>query len=104
MGAHSSKAQRIVSRKCMPGVGFEPTRAEAPGILSPLRLPFRHPGGSMQYKGSLEVGDKAPAVTPAKSLGPGRASETRIGRILPRLLLDKHLTHSNPHLFCVDIY
>ncbi len=23
-------------------VGFEPTRPEGPGILSPLRLPFRH--------------------------------------------------------------
>lgn len=27
----------------VPGIGFEPTR-EARGILSPLRLPFRHPG------------------------------------------------------------
>ena len=28
----------------MPGVGVEPTRPCGPRILSPLRLPFRHPG------------------------------------------------------------
>ncbi len=28
----------------MPGVGVEPTRPRGPRILSPLRLPFRHPG------------------------------------------------------------
>ena len=28
----------------MPGVRIELTRAKARGILSPLRLPFRHPG------------------------------------------------------------
>ena len=28
----------------MPGVGVEPTWPEGPRILSPLRLPFRHPG------------------------------------------------------------
>lgn len=28
----------------VPGVGFEPTRAFTQRILSPPRLPFRHPG------------------------------------------------------------
>ncbi len=28
----------------MPGVGIEPTWDFSRGILSPLRLPFRHPG------------------------------------------------------------
>ena len=28
----------------VPGVGLEPTRSCEQGILSPLRLPFRHPG------------------------------------------------------------
>jgi hypothetical protein len=32
------------ARRFMPGVGVEPTRAEAQRILSPPRLPFRHPG------------------------------------------------------------
>jgi hypothetical protein len=32
----------------MPGVGVEPTWAEALGVLSPLRLPFRHPGVMLQ--------------------------------------------------------
>ena len=30
----------------VPGAGFEPARPCGPGILSPLRLPFRHPGTS----------------------------------------------------------
>ena len=32
----------------MPRVGVEPTWAEALGVLSPLRLPFRHPGVMLQ--------------------------------------------------------
>ncbi len=28
----------------VPGVGLEPTRCHHRGILSPVRLPFRHPG------------------------------------------------------------
>ena len=28
----------------VPGAGFEPARGFPQGILSPLRLPFRHPG------------------------------------------------------------
>ncbi len=31
----------------VPGVGFEPTRSCERRILSPLRLPFRHPGTGM---------------------------------------------------------
>ena len=30
----------------VPGVGIEPTRPIGHGILSPARLPFRHPGRS----------------------------------------------------------
>ena len=37
----------------MPGVGFEPTWDCSRGILSPLRLPFRHPG-----QGSVPVRDR----------------------------------------------
>ncbi len=37
-----------VGRKCgqrvVPGAGLEPARPFGQGILSPLRLPFRHPG------------------------------------------------------------
>ena len=36
----------------VPGLGFEPRRAEARGILSPLRLPFRHPGEVRPSAGS----------------------------------------------------
>ena len=32
----------------VPGAGLEPARPEGPGILSPLRLPFRHPGVTAQ--------------------------------------------------------
>jgi hypothetical protein len=31
-------------RKLVPRVGLEPTQTYVRGILSPLRLPFRHPG------------------------------------------------------------
>ena len=31
----------------VPGVGIEPTWDFSRGILSPLRLPFRHPGNSL---------------------------------------------------------
>ncbi len=31
-------------RRAMPRAGLEPARSELRGILSPLRLPFRHPG------------------------------------------------------------
>ena len=30
----------------MPGAGLEPARPYGQGILSPHRLPFRHPGGN----------------------------------------------------------
>ena len=30
--------------KVVPGAGLEPARPCGQGILSPLRLPFRHPG------------------------------------------------------------
>ncbi len=33
----------------VPGVGVEPTRAEAQRTLSPPRLPFRHPGSGRGY-------------------------------------------------------
>jgi hypothetical protein len=38
----------LVSRmfRVVPGEGIEPTRPFGQGILSPLRLPFRHPGVS----------------------------------------------------------
>ena len=39
----------------MPGVGIEPTWDFSRGILSPLRLPFRHPGAiSDQETGGVE--------------------------------------------------
>jgi hypothetical protein len=33
-----------VDKRSMPGVGLEPTQYCYRGILSPVRLPFRHPG------------------------------------------------------------
>ena len=35
---------RATLSETMPEVGFEPTRGDPRGILSPLRLPFRHSG------------------------------------------------------------
>lgn len=46
--AWSAKIKRIrafaAAIGMVPGVGFEPTRSCERRILSPLRLPFRHPG------------------------------------------------------------
>jgi hypothetical protein len=33
----------------VPGAGIEPARPSGQGILSPLRLPFRHPGLQVTY-------------------------------------------------------
>lgn len=33
----------------VPGAGIEPARPFGQGILSPLRLPFRHPGNEINY-------------------------------------------------------
>ena len=41
---HWSESSPNVSGVCVPGVGIEPTYSFEWGILSPLRLPFRHPG------------------------------------------------------------
>jgi integrase len=43
----ASLRQLAVSGGEVPGVGFEPTHPCGRGILSPLRLPFRHPGSSL---------------------------------------------------------
>ncbi len=43
------KRSNVVQVVKMPGVGFEPTWVNTPGILSPLRLPFRHPGVTTSY-------------------------------------------------------
>ena len=37
----------------VPGAGIEPAWDISRGILSPLRLPFRHPGGTPYHKGSV---------------------------------------------------
>ena len=39
----------------MPGVGLEPTRPFGQRILSPPRLPFRHPGRPRTLAGSRSV-------------------------------------------------
>ena len=39
----------------MPGVGFEPTRPFGQRILSPPRLPFRHPGRGQTWPSSRSV-------------------------------------------------
>jgi hypothetical protein len=38
----------VKSKFVVPGVGVEPTRPEGQGILSPPRMPFRHPGSDWQ--------------------------------------------------------
>ena len=47
-GLGSGLADHFFSFRCegsvVPGAGFEPAYLFGPGILSPLRLPFRHPG------------------------------------------------------------
>ncbi len=40
-------------RYSVPGAGIEPAWDFSRGILSPLRLPFRHPGGTPYHKGSV---------------------------------------------------
>jgi hypothetical protein len=42
--AESVPMRRTPERKLVPGVGLEPTWPCGQGILSPQRLPFRHPG------------------------------------------------------------
>src|SRR5205823_12743966 len=56
----------------MPGAGLEPARACAQRILSPLRLPFRHPGTTLSRYETKTPG--------ASSRGPGRRLMPSEGR------------------------
>jgi hypothetical protein len=64
-------------RKLVPGVGLEPTWPCGQGILSPQRLPFRHPGrfGIAESRLRNEVGRVAREfqVQPQWPVGSGRA-------------------------------
>ena len=73
----------------MPRVGLEPTRWKThPGILSPVRLPFRHPGKmKMERKTGFEPATPAlarrcstPEPHPLENGGSGRnrTADTRI--------------------------
>ncbi len=61
----------------MPGVGVEPTRAEAQGTLSPSRLPLRHPGSSLVADfeggadGTVPVGVAGVGPIPERTSEPG---------------------------------
>ena len=44
----------------MPGAGLEPARLFSQGILSPKRLPFRHPGATF----AVTVSGRALSVNP----------------------------------------
>ena len=46
--------------RLVPGVGLEPTRACAQRILSPPRLPFRHPGARSWYRNGRAIKGAAP--------------------------------------------
>ena len=62
-----------IELKRVPGVGIEPTWDFSRGILSPLRLPFRHPG----HNWNRAIGGVEPNVSslPPKVLkGPNRVS------------------------------
>ena len=50
--------RKSFSVNSMPGVRIELTRDRSRGILSPLRLPFRHPGDSMSCN---QLGDSSTA-------------------------------------------
>src|SRR3990172_7665288 len=52
----------------VPGVGVEPTRPCGQRILSPRRLPFRHPGPSPSYRLSPTASCSRPSRDPAQSL------------------------------------
>ena len=43
-GIHTFHLQFSFIRLLVPGAGVEPARPEGQGILSPPRMPFRHPG------------------------------------------------------------
>ena len=66
----------------VPGVGIEPTWDFSRGILSPLRLPFRHPGRTtiiLRSDCSLPEGhDRLPHPNPASRFrsGQGRGTPT----------------------------
>lgn len=49
----------------VPGVGIEPTRPCGQGILSPQRLPFRHPGdgGRLRARRQPEASHKGRPIT-----------------------------------------
>lgn len=54
----------------LPGEGFEPSRPEGQWILSPLRLPFRHPG-----VGSIVADDGKDSQRRGSSLTPWAAAQ-----------------------------
>jgi hypothetical protein len=57
----------------VPGVGIEPTWDFSRGILSPLRLPFRHPGHNWN-KVISGVEPNVCSLPPKVLKGPDRAS------------------------------
>ena len=55
----------------VPGVGFGPTRPCGQGILSPQRLPFRHPGGHPRtLRESTHRGESVSPAAPGSRLRP----------------------------------
>jgi hypothetical protein len=53
----------------VPGVGVEPTRPEGQGILSPPRMPFRHPGEQQRWLAYHEAIIRPGASTEAEPAG-----------------------------------
>ena len=61
---------KLVSVLQMPGAGLEPARGFPQRILSPLRLPFRHPGcGVSKY--TVLLRNRLPSDTAPRARAPG---------------------------------
>lgn len=69
----------------MPQVGLEPTRPQGRGILSAVRLPFRHWGSRHTYSGAIEL--RQEYIGQGFSVRRFRAARLQIavsGRVYPR--------------------
>lgn len=86
----------------VPVVGLEPTRAYAPGILSPMRLPFRHTGILSSTPGRIWtckflILSQTPMPIRPRGLKMRELSHCA-NRVFPRSI---YLLYLNPVLICL---
>src|SRR5687767_8752954 len=67
----------------IPGAGLEPARAEAQGILSPLRLPFRHPGQADRFRPNYTASNPLPPDPTGSPRRPGHRPPAERGVEIP---------------------